>query len=189
MIGHLRTEKDPMTFLRAIALVRNPRIYFTHIGAALEPALAHHVRATAASTQRYRWLGNQAHAATRQRLKHSDVMVLSSIMEGGANVIIEAVTSDVPVLASDILGNSGLLGNDYAGYFPVGDATALAHLIERVATDAGLLAMLRAQCRARAQLFVPERERAAVCALVDNCMQISAHGANERPHTFSKDVP
>ncbi len=187
MIGHLRAEKDPLTFLRAIALVHNPRVYFTHIGAALDPVLEYQARATNA-THRYRWLGNQAHALTRQRLKHSDVMVLSSIMEGGANVIIEAITSDVAVLASDISGNRGLLGDDYAGYFPVGDAAALAQLIERVATDAVLLARLRAQCRARAQLFVPERERAAVCALVDNCLQISAHGTPGRPHTFRKDV-
>jgi hypothetical protein len=58
-------------------------------------------------------------------------MVLASHMEGGANVIIEAVCAGVPVLASDIGGNRGMLGDDYAGYFPPGDAAALAQLIDR----------------------------------------------------------
>jgi glycosyltransferase involved in cell wall biosynthesis len=60
-------------------------------------------------------------------------MAICSRMEGGANVIIEAVTSGVPVLASDISGNRGMLGEDYAGFFPPGDAAALARLIDRIA--------------------------------------------------------
>ena len=181
MVGHLRAEKDPATFLRALALSSNPRLRFTHIGAALEPALAHLAEQTAMRDHRYRWLGNLPHAATRQRLKRSDVMVISSIMEGGANVIIEAVTSDVAVLASDISGNRGLLGDDYAGYFPVGDAAALAQLIERAATDPHWLEKLRGQCRARAALFTPQRERAAVRALVDNCLHSVAR-TEPAPH-------
>ena len=67
-------------------------------------------------------MGNLAHDAARTALSRSHAMVIASLMEGGANVIIEAVTSGVPVLASDIDGNRGMLGDDYAGYFPVGDA-------------------------------------------------------------------
>ena len=89
-------------------------------------------------------------------------------MEGGANVIIEAVTSGVPVLATDISGNRGMLGDDYAGYFPVGDSRALARLIDLALEDAAFYALLQAQCNARAPLFSPERERAALLQLVDN---------------------
>ena len=132
MIGHLRAEKDPLTFLRACVSLRDAPILFTHIGSALDTDMASHVAATQAATPRYRWLDNQPRAATRQQLKRSDVMVISSLMEGGANVIIEAVTSGVPVLASDIAGNRGMLGDDYLGYFPVGDAGALSALIQSV---------------------------------------------------------
>ena len=76
---------------------------------------------TAATLPRYHWLENLPHGTTRQRLKHSHAMVITSIMEGGANVIIEALSCAVPVLASDISGNCGMLGSDYLGYFPVGD--------------------------------------------------------------------
>jgi putative glycosyltransferase (TIGR04348 family) len=169
MIGHLRDEKDPLTYLRAAEQITDPKIRLRHVGAALDPALG----AMAATCQqhypRYRWLGSLPHAATRQHLKRSDLMVITSRMEGGANVIIEAVTAGVPVLASDISGNRGMLGTAYAGYFPTGDSAALARLIERAAADANFYGLLLAQCRARAGLFSPQAERAAILQLVDNC--------------------
>ena len=89
-----------------------------------------------------------------------------SRIEGGANVVVEAVRSGVPVLASRIDGNVGLLGGDYDGYFPVGDAAALATLVRRFCADAAFAAHLRAQCAAREPLFRPAAERRAVRALV-----------------------
>ena len=171
LIGHLRAEKDPATFMRAAALVTAPGVRLRHIGAALEPQLGRQAAATQAASACYRWLGPLPHAATRQRLKRCQLMVLTSLMEGGANVIIEAITSAVPVLASDISGNRGMLGDAYAGYFPAGDAPALARLIDRCATDAAFHARLRAQCALRAPLFAPAVERAALLQLVDNLLQ------------------
>jgi putative glycosyltransferase (TIGR04348 family) len=170
MIGHLREEKDPLTFMRASALLSPGAARLVHIGGALDPALALAAEATQRANPNYRWLGNLPHAATRQRLKRARLMVIASKMEGGANVIIEAVTSGVPVLASAISGNRGMLGDDYAGYFPVGDPAALAHLIERALADAGFYAQLQAQCAARAALFAPAAEQAALCKLVDNLL-------------------
>jgi putative glycosyltransferase (TIGR04348 family) len=170
MIGHLRAEKAPQTFMQAAALVTAPAVRLLHIGAALDPALGQAAQATAAAHTRYTWLGALPHGPTRQRLRRSDLMVISSTMEGGANVIIEAVTCGVPVLASDISGNRGMLGVDYAGYFPVGDSAALAAAIDRAATDPTFLARLQRQCADRAALFAPSLERAAVRELVDNCL-------------------
>lgn len=166
MIGHLRAEKDPATFMRAATLVRTPHVRLLHIGGALDPALGQAASDTAAATARYQWLGNLPHEACRAQLARSHAMAICSLMEGGANVIIEAVTSGVPVLASDISGNRGMLGNDYGGYFPVGDAPALARLIERSVDDPAFYAQLRAQCAARAALFAPERERDALFSLL-----------------------
>jgi glycosyltransferase involved in cell wall biosynthesis len=87
-------------------------------------------------------------------------------MEGGANVVVEAVRSGVPVLASRIDGNVGLLGDDYEGYFRVGDAAALAALMRRFCRDAAFASRLQAQCAAREPLFLPAVERRAVRALV-----------------------
>jgi putative glycosyltransferase (TIGR04348 family) len=171
MIGHLRQEKDPLTFMRSAALVTAPRVRLLHIGGALDPDLAAAAETTAQASPRYRWLGPLPHAAARQRLKRCHAMVIASHMEGGANVIIEAVTSGVPVLASHIDGNVGMLGRDYAGYFPPGDAAALAGLIDRSAVDQAFASLLRRQCAARAPLFTPSAEQAALRDLVDNLLR------------------
>lgn len=174
MIGHLREEKDPLTFIRAASLVTAPGAHLLHIGGALDPALG--AAAEQAESPRYHWLGALPHAAARQRLKRCHAKAITSKMEGGANVIIEAVTSGVPVLASDISGNRGMLGEDYRGYFPPGDAAALARLIDRSIMDPDFDALLRRQCAARARLFAPTAEQAALCDLVDNLL-LHAPGA------------
>ena len=176
MIGHLRDEKDPATYMRAAGLLKSAKVRMTHIGSALDPNLGTQAEQTQQLYPQYQWLGNLSHAATRQRLKRSHLMVITSKMEGGANVIIEAITSAVPVLASNISGNRGMLGGRYAGYFPLGDSLKLAQLIERAASDTKFYSRLQAQCAARAPLFAPERERAALLKLVDNCIsQMEKH--------------
>lgn len=177
MVGHLREEKDPATFMLAATCVAERGIRFLQVGNALDEALAAAAARTSASARHYRWIGGCTHGRARRLLRHADLLVLPSRMEGGANVIIEAVTSGVPVVASDISGNRGMLGDDYAGYFPPGDARALAALVRRAATDAGWYALLQSQCAARAPLFAPERERAAVLELVDNLVQPPARPA------------
>lgn len=171
MIGHLRPEKDPLTFMRAAALASAPRVRLLHIGGALDPALEQAARAAEAAAPRYRWLGPLPHDQARERLAACRAMAITSAMEGGANVIIEAVTSGVPVLASNIEGNRGMLGADYAGYFALGDAQALAALIDRIALDPAFEALLRRQCAARAPLFAPAAEQAALADLVDNLLR------------------
>ncbi len=170
MIGHLRPEKSPDTYMQAARLLQAPLPRMLHVGAALDPALGAQAEQTAAACPHYQWLGNLPHEQTLKRLAQSDLMVISSVMEGGANVIIEAVVAGVPVLASDIPGNRGMLGDDYAGLFPVGDAAALAQAIARAGSDAGFLGTLRRQCQARAPLFAPAREQDAVRALVRELM-------------------
>jgi putative glycosyltransferase (TIGR04348 family) len=170
MIGHLRTEKDPQAFMDAARLVHARGVRLLHIGAALDPALGRRAQETQAATPAYRWLGALPHMATRRRLRRCHAMVIASRMEGGANVIIEAVTSGVPVLASNISGNVGMLGEDYAGLFEPGDAQALARLVERSASDARFAGRLRRQCAARATLFAPAAERARLLDLVDNLL-------------------
>jgi glycosyltransferase involved in cell wall biosynthesis len=88
------------------------------------------------------------------------------VMEGGANVIVEAVTAGTPVIASRIAGNVGMLGEDYGGYFERGDASALAACLVRAFEDRRHLAKLARDCAKRAPLFEPAREARLVHALV-----------------------
>lgn len=180
MLGHLRDEKDPATFMRAAALVTVADVTLVHIGAALDPSWDARARGTAAAHPNYQWLGALPRDAARVQLAQSHAMVIASTMEGGANVIIEAVTSGVPVLASDISGNRGMLGEDYTGYFLPGDARALAALIDRTFSDAAFYAHLMAQCAARAPRFAPGAERAALRELVDNLLHALPHPTSNR---------
>ncbi|TCS34756.1 putative glycosyltransferase (TIGR04348 family) [Paucimonas lemoignei] len=181
MIGHLRAEKDPATFMQAAALLTSPGIRLTHIGGALDAELAAMAEATAAAHSHYRWLGSLAHDDVLHHLRRCHLMVLTSRMEGGANVIIEALMCGVPVLASNISGNRGMLGEDYEGYFAVGDSAALAQAIARAAADSVFYKRLAEQCQARAFLFTPEREEAAVQQLVDNMLNSKSTNRNPFP--------
>ena len=167
MVGHLREEKSPRTYFDAARrLAGRHDILLDHIGADLDPALGAEARALAASHPRYRWLGALPHARTRARIQAAHVLVHCSQMEGGAHVVIEALTSGTPVLASRIAGNLGLLGSDYPGVFDWGDAAALADLLVQARSNVAMLPDLRAACARRAPLFHPEHERQALRGLL-----------------------
>jgi putative glycosyltransferase (TIGR04348 family) len=160
VIGHLREEKDPLrAALAARELPAESRIRVIHLGKAHDDAWAERARAQMRVNPRYLWKGEVPGWAVREELVKTRVMVLSSIMEGGANVISEAVVAGVPVIASDIPGSVGLLGADYPGYYPVGDTAALTALLWRVETEPGLLERMTRHCMSRAPLFRPEAER------------------------------
>lgn len=164
--GHLRDEKDP--FRGAAALEYLPaasRIRITHIGGAREPALTAEARHWMQRQPCYIWMGELARSKALNILARGRAMLLSSLMEGGANVISEALTARVPVIASRIPGNIGMLGRDYRGYYRVGDARALARLLRRIESDAEFLALLRRQCAARRKLISRRSERQALHAL------------------------
>jgi putative glycosyltransferase (TIGR04348 family) len=171
LVGHMRAEKDPLTPMRALEhLPPDSRVRLIHIGEALDEDYLRAARELQTriwpTLKRYVWLENRPRGETRQRIKRSHVMVISSIMEGGANVVVEAVTAGTPVLASRISGNIGMLGRDYEGYFPAGDDAALAALLERASRDGRFLARIRAQCARRAPLFSPARERRELVRLL-----------------------
>ncbi len=189
MVGHLREEKSPETlFAAARLLAAHPDIHLDHVGEPLDAALGAAARATMAATPNYRWLGGLPHEVVRRRIQYAHLLVHASRMEGGAHVVMEAVASGTPVLASHIDGNVGMLGADYAGYFPWGDAEALAALILRCHANRGrsdddLFRHLADQCRARAPLFMPHTERSAVLALVEALLVTSlpSPAMTERP--------
>ena len=166
-IGHLREEKDPFRLaLATLHLPATSRIRATHLGRALDAAMTDEALRLQAALTRWRWAGDTPHGRVLARLARTQLMVISSRMEGGANVICEALAADVPVLASRMPGNVGMLGEDHPGYFPVGDERRLAILLDRAETDAGFLAALRRHGRARRERMQPAREAAALQALV-----------------------
>ncbi len=98
-------------------------------------------------------------------------------MEGGANAISEALSAGVPVIASEIPGNVGLLGKDYPGYYPVGNERALSRLLARSETDSAFYGLLKAHCEVRRRLIMPEQELSALEKLLKEAYPNLAPGA------------
>jgi putative glycosyltransferase (TIGR04348 family) len=162
VIGHLRDVKDPLRAAEAARLLpATSRVRIEQVGRAYTPEWAARARAEMKANPRYRWRDDVPAAAVRRLLARSHAMAISSLSEGGANVISEAVVAGVPVLASRMDGNVGLLGSDYPGYFPVGDTRALCRLLQRLEDDPRFTVELGRAVAGRAALFRPEREIAA----------------------------
>jgi putative glycosyltransferase (TIGR04348 family) len=160
VIGHLRQVKDPFrAALAARQLPPSSRIRVLHVGGAMSHAMAARARAETKVNPRYLWLGEQLRWRVRRILTQSHLCVLSSRLEGGANVLSEAIVASAPVIASRIPGTVGILGEDYPGYFTVGDTRELRRLLIRAETDPDFLSLLRSKCGELAELFEPEREQ------------------------------
>jgi putative glycosyltransferase (TIGR04348 family) len=160
VMGHLRPVKDPLrTALATRLLPVASRIQVLHIGGALTEVLAEQARAEAARNRRYHWLGEYPQSEALGVLSRCRLLSLTSESEGGANVTSEAVVVGVPVISSHIDGSIGLLGEDYPGYFPVGDTEALASLLWRTETDTEFYNTLRDRCARLRPLFEPAREK------------------------------
>ena len=172
VIGHLREEKDPMRpALAARHLPNDSRVQIHHYGKAHSEEWANRAEREMRVNPRYHWHAEVPRYKIRQVYRRTNLVVLPSRMEGGANVISEAVVAGAPVIASDIPGSVGLLGRDYPGYYPVGDEAALGRLLERAESDQGFYAELVERCRARRPRFSREGETSAWAVLLDDVMR------------------
>jgi putative glycosyltransferase (TIGR04348 family) len=164
VVGHLRSEKSPATVFAAAALLQKKhadrRIHIRHIGNALDTDLARQA--------------TELTANTRAAIKRAHVLVHPSIMEGGANVIVEAITAGTPVIASRMSGNVGMLGADYAGYFPVNGVTELVAQLCKLHDESNYLLRLNNACQARATLFTAAEETKRLHTIVTRLNERSA---------------
>ena len=172
VIGHLREEKDPFRCAMALSyLPQGSRIRICHMGQAMNAEMERQALQWMEREPRYRWMGEIPHWQVRKRLARCRAMVISSRMEGGANVISEALAAHMPVIASRIPGNIGMLGKDYDGYYPVEDERKLAMLLQRLEIDCGFCAALKKQCAARLPLVQEKRESASLEKLLAEISQ------------------
>ena len=179
VIGHLRDEKDPLRAALALRLLQRKDVEVIHLGKALDLGLGKQARRLMRGDKRYRWLGEVAHERTLRWLASSHALIISSRMEGGANVVCEALRIGVPVLASRISGNVGLLGRDYAGYFPVEDESALAGLMARATSDRRFYENLKTQVKPLRAKVAPQTEAKALLAALSG-LRSAAPAATRR---------
>ncbi len=168
VLAHLRDVKDPLLAAAAARLVpQDSRIRVVHAGHASNDEW--HSRATSenASNPRYEWLGELDKDHAKTQLSQASVLACTSLLEGGANVVSEAIALGVPVVGTDIDGNSGLLGSGYPGLVPVGDAPALARWLSRLENEPEVLSDLTDRIRKRRVITDPATEREGWQAVLD----------------------
>jgi putative glycosyltransferase (TIGR04348 family) len=159
VIGNLRPEKDPLRAAIAAGLLpASSRLKVLHAGYPLDRRLEKLAVKEESRNNRYRWLGELPHWKVRQLIASSHLVAVTSLIEGSSNVLCEALASSVPVIASEISGLVGTLGEDYPGYFPAGDTLACASLLWRAESDGSFYKQLEKRCLKLARLVSPERE-------------------------------
>jgi len=169
LVGHLRDEKDPFLSARAARLLPvESQIEITHLGAALQEEMEQTANEEMNLNERYRWLNSVSHQRAQEVIARSRLMVLTSKIEGAPSAISEAIVNSVPILATRIPATEGLLGEDYAGLFPIGDVQCLAELMNRAESDDGFLADLQTSINRLAPQFAPSAESATMKALLES---------------------
>ena len=160
VLAHMRPVKDPLRAAYAARLLPpSSAIQIVHAGAALSPDMEEEALAEQRGNPRYHWLGDLPRVEALALLARSHLLVLSSRLEGGANVVTEALAASVPVISAHIAGSVGLLGENYPGYFPVGDTKALRALLLRAESDAAFYGELKQRAEALQSLADPAHER------------------------------
>lgn len=161
LLCHMRPVKDPFRAAEAARLLpESSRVEVVHAGRPLREGLGERARREERENPRYRWVGELDREQALRLLARSRLMLLTSRLEGGANVVTEALACGTPVISTRIDGSVGLLGERYPGYFPVGDTEALARMLERAEEEGPFYEALRSACRERAELADPDLERA-----------------------------
>ncbi|GFO62691.1 GPMC system family 4 glycosyltransferase [Geomonas paludis] len=164
----LRPVKNVMFPLAPLAELhaRYPQVRLELAGPVLEPAYAAEVMETLEQYPFARYLGVVAHDAMGDLYRRVDVVLNTSVTEGGmANTILEALAYAKPVLVSDIEGNRSIIKDGVTGlvYHSAADFCSKA---EHLVTDAHLRDRLgkNGRCLVR-DSCCPEKEAGAYLAL------------------------
>ena len=169
VLAHLRAVKDPLRAAYAAPdLPADSRVQIVHAGGVLDAELVRQAEAEQQRNPRYVWLGDLPHERALQLLAGSHLLALTSALEGGANVVSEAIAAGVPVLSTLISGSIGILGADYPGYFPPGDTRALCLLMRRAESDSAFYGELKRRISELKSLVDPRRERESWQALLSD---------------------
>lgn len=150
-VGHLNTNKDPLTVLKGIGAVAGalPRLQLTCCfgSAPLLQAVQARIASDPNLHGRVHLLGRVPHERIEQLMRAADLFVLGSHHEGSGYSLIEALACGLPPLVTDIpsfrsLTAGGAVGRLWPCDDPQGLCDALLSLAVRV--DARMRAVVRA---------------------------------------------
>ena len=148
-IGALSARKGLHILLEGFRLAAIPRAELLLIGTA--QAETRKLMAGYES-ENIRVVGRLPHSELRSKLSQSSVFALPSIEDGFGMVILEALASGCPVIATDHTGGPDVIRHGVDGYIiPSGDSVALAEAMVRLYKDEKLLQTMRQNAGRRAK--------------------------------------
>jgi len=157
LVGHMRAVKQPFMAVEALQLL-DDSVRLVLLGNEVDSGMGAMAKEWQGRDPRFEWLGGLGYVETLRWMRRSVVTMNTSLMEGGSNSVGESIVLGVPVLATRIEGNVGMLGADYEGYFEVGDAQGLSDLMCKVLNEPCFLERLRGQVRVRGERFSRKNE-------------------------------
>lgn len=160
VVANFRPEKDPLrTALASKLLPYESKIQIFHIGIPLNPEYIQRIKLAEKENPRYHYLGGFSYEQTQQAIASANLVCITSRLEGGSNVLGEALVAQTPVIATNIPSLVATLGENYPGYFSVADTEALKNLLLRAETDIKFYEELKNACSKVAYLTDPDREQ------------------------------
>jgi glycosyltransferase involved in cell wall biosynthesis len=148
MVGRLQAPKDPITLIRALALLRETDFEALLVGDGPDRPVVEEEIGRLELEESVRVLGERSDV--RELLTTADVFVLSTRSEGLPLSILEAMAAGLPVIASNVGGVAELVVEGETGMLvPPGDPEALAETIDGLLTDQPLVRRLGEAARMR----------------------------------------
>jgi glycosyltransferase involved in cell wall biosynthesis len=141
MVGRLQAPKDPITLVRALALVPRRDFEAVLVGDGPERAAVEDEIRQLGVGPVVRLLGERTDVA--ELLATADVFVLSTHSEGLPLSVLEAMAAGLPVVAANVGGIPELVADGVSGLLvPPDDPDALAEAIERLLESPSLAQQL-----------------------------------------------
>jgi alpha-maltose-1-phosphate synthase len=136
-VGGLSQRKGLSYLLRAAKRLGS-KIELTLIGRKVAEC-----RALDAALRAHRWIPSLSHSALLEEMSRHDVMVLPSLFEGCALVVLEAMSQGVPVVTTPNTGVSHFVSDGDDGFIiPIRDVEAIVEKLEMLILNRDLLAAM-----------------------------------------------
>lgn len=179
-VGRLRAKKGYATALRAVAALRKAGLNcaLDIVGYGPDEAELRALTMELGIADAVFFLGKRSHRELQQIYReHAIFLAPSEITEDGdrdgiPNVVLEAMASGMPVIASAVSGIPEAITHGEDGWLvPPADAATLAEALRLLASDINLRARLGVNARSRVQRdFSPQASQRRLTELLSSCL-------------------
>jgi glycosyltransferase involved in cell wall biosynthesis len=130
-----------------------------------------------AQLNRHRWTHSLPHEKVLETMRNQDVLVLPTLFEGRALVVLEALSQGLPVISTLNSGTEDVVLDGVSGFIvPIRSAESIAAALTRLAENPELLAEMSAAAQRIASEWGWEDYRERLLDVVTGCL--GAHSGN-----------